>query len=293
MPTNEQRRATAKRKLERQLERREAQARRRRLYTIIASAVAVVAVAAGVAAYFFTRDDSNGAATAATTPPGSSAAPSEPAPRGDGQLPAFKAPADLGKNCQYPAAQAASKPNKPPRTGEVPTDPAQVSASMSTDQGNIGIQLDNAKSPCTVNSFASLAQQGFFKDTPCHRLTTSPGLAVLQCGDPTGSGSGGPGYEFANEYPTNQFQPDDPQLQNPVTYPRGTLAMANAGPGTNGSQFFLVYKDSQLPPGYTVFGMIDETGLATLDKIAAAGVEGGGQDGKPATPVTVKSIGLD
>jgi peptidyl-prolyl cis-trans isomerase B (cyclophilin B) len=293
VPTNEQRRATAKRKLERQLERREAQARRRRLYTIIASAVAVVAVVAGVAAYFFTKKDSDSTATAApTTPGGSSAAPTE-TPAADGQLPAFKPPADLGKNCQYPAAQAASKPNKPPRTGEVPTDPAQVSVSMSTDQGNIGIQLDNAKSPCTVNSFASLAQQNYFNDTQCHRLTTSPGLSVLQCGDPTGSGSGGPGYEFANEYPTNQFQPDDPQLQNPVTYPRGTLAMANAGPGTNGSQFFLVYKDSQLPPGYTVFGKIDDTGLATLDKIAAAGVQGGGQDGKPATPVTVKSIGLD
>jgi peptidyl-prolyl cis-trans isomerase B (cyclophilin B) len=293
VPTNEQRRATAKRKLERQLERREAQARRRRLYTIIASAVAVVAVVAGVAAYFFTKKDSDSTATAATTPPGSSAAPTEPAMAADGQLPAFKAPADLGKNCQYPAAQAASKPNKPPRTGDVPTDPAEVSVSMSTDKGNIGIQLDNAKAPCTVNSFASLAQQNYFNDTQCHRLTTSPGLSVLQCGDPTGSGSGGPGYEFANEYPTNQFQPDDPQLQNPVTYPRGTLAMANAGPGTNGSQFFLVYKDSQLPPGYTVFGKIDDTGLATLDKIAAAGVEGGGQDGKPAAPVTVKSIGLD
>jgi peptidyl-prolyl cis-trans isomerase B (cyclophilin B) len=295
VPTNEQRRATAKRKLERQLERREAQARRRRLYTIIASAVAVVAVVAGVAAFFFTRShsDSGTASAAPSTPAGSSAEPTEPAPAANGQLPAFKAPADLGKNCQYPAAQAASKPNKPPRTGEVPTDPAEVSVSMSTDQGNIGIQLDNAKSPCTVNSFASLAQQNYFNDTQCHRLTTSPGLAVLQCGDPTGSGSGGPGYEFANEYPTNQFQPDDPQLQNPVTYPRGTLAMANAGPGTNGSQFFLVYKDSQLPPGYTVFGKIDDTGLATLDKIAAAGVEGGGQDGKPATPVTVKSIGLD
>jgi peptidyl-prolyl cis-trans isomerase B (cyclophilin B) len=295
VPTNEQRRATAKRKLERQLERREAQARRRRLYTIIASAVAVVAVVAGVAAFFFTRShsDSGTASAAPSTPGGLSAEPTEPAPAANGQLPAFKAPADLGKNCQYPAAQAASKPNKPPRTGEVPTDPAEVSVSMSTDQGNIGIQLDNAKSPCTVNSFASLAQQNYFNDTQCHRLTTSPGLAVLQCGDPTGSGSGGPGYEFANEYPTNQFQPDDPQLQNPVTYPRGTLAMANAGPGTNGSQFFLVYKDSQLPPGYTVFGKIDDTGLATLDKIAAAGVEGGGQDGKPATPVTVKSIGLD
>jgi peptidyl-prolyl cis-trans isomerase B (cyclophilin B) len=164
---------------------------------------------------------------------------------------------------------------------------------MTTNQGNIGIQLDNAKSPCTVNSFASLAQQNWFNGTACHRLTTSPELSVLQCGDPTGSGSGGPGYQFANEYPTNQYQPDDPQLQNPVTYPRGTLAMANAGPGTNGSQFFLVYKDSQLPPNYTAFGKIDETGLATLDKIAAAGVAGGGPDGKPALDVQVKSIGLD
>jgi peptidyl-prolyl cis-trans isomerase B (cyclophilin B) len=292
VPTNEQRRATAKRKLERQLERRAAQERRRRLYTIIASAVVVVAVIAGVAAYFVTRKDSDSTATASTTPP-SSAAPTEPAPTGEGALPAFKPPADLGADCQYPAAQAASKPNTPPRAGKVPTDPAQVSVSMSTNQGNIGIQLDNAKAPCTVNSFASLAQQNYFNDTPCHRLTTSPGLSVLQCGDPTGSGTGGPGYEFANEYPTNQYQPDDPTLQTPVTYPRGTLAMANAGPGTNGSQFFLVYKDSQLPPGYTAFGKIDDTGLATLDKIAAAGVEGGGQDGKPATPVQVKSIGLD
>ena len=76
-------------------------------------------------------------------------------------------------------------------------------------------------------------------------------------------------------------------------YPRGTLAMANAGPGTNGSQFFLVYKDSKLPPNYTVFGKIDDTGLATLDKIAAGGVAGGGQDGKPQPDVQVKSIGLD
>ena len=77
-------------------------------------------------------------------------------------------------------------------------------------------------------------------------------------------------------------------------YPRGTLAMANTGqPGSNGSQFFLVYKDSQLPPQYTAFGTIDETGLATLDKIAAAGIAGGGEDGKPAVDVRVKTIALD
>ena len=185
MPTNEQRRATAKRKLERQLERRAAKERRRRLYAIVGSALAVVLVIAAVATFFLTKHDSNSeAASAATTTPSSapSAAPSAP-----GQLPAFAAPANLGANCQYPAsADKASKPINPPRTGKVPTDPAQVSASMSTNQGNIGLQLDNAKSPCTVNSFASLAQQGYFNDTPCHRLTTSEGLAVLQCGDPTG-----------------------------------------------------------------------------------------------------------
>ncbi|MGJ6124807.1 peptidylprolyl isomerase [Mycolicibacterium sp. Y3] len=289
MPTNKQRRETAQRKLDRQLERRAAQARRRRLLTIIASVAGVIAVvAAAVFTVIYTNKDS-GSATASASPSATTA----PQPAADGKLPAFVAPADLGANCQYPATtEAAAKKVNPPRTGKVPTDPAQISTSMATNQGNIGLQLDNAKAPCTVNSFASLAQQGYFNDTPCHRLTTG-GLAVLQCGDPTGQGTGGPGYQFANEYPTNQYQPDNPALQQPVLYPRGTLAMANAGPGTNGSQFFLVYQDSQLPPNYTVFGTIDQTGLETLDKIAKAGVAGGGQDGKPAQEVTVKSIQLD
>jgi len=294
VPTNEQRRATAKRKLERQLERRAAKERKRRIYTIVGSSVAaLVVIGAIVATVVVTnRDSGSQTASAATSTPTSATSAASSAP---GQLPAFAAPANLGANCQYPPStgEKASKQNNPPRTGKVPTDPPQVSASMTTNQGNIGLQLDNAKSPCTVNSFASLAQQGFFNDTPCHRLTTSEGLAVLQCGDPTGQGTGGPGYQFDNEYPTNQFQPDDPKLQEPVVYPRGTLAMANAGPGTNGSQFFLVYKDSELPPNYTVFGTIDQTGLATLDKIAAAGTADGSQDGKPKDDVQVKSIQLD
>ena len=98
--------------------------------------------------------------------------------------------------------QAASQPAAH-RQGARPTRP-QVSASMSTNQGNIGLQLDNAKSPCTVNSFASLAQQGYFNDTPCHRLTTSPSLAVLQCGDPTGPRHRRPGL------PVRQRVPDQP-----------------------------------------------------------------------------------
>ena len=290
MPTNEQRRATAKRKLDRQLERRAAKERKRRLFTIVGSVVGVIVVAAAVVTtVILTRDDSDTQNTAATSTPPTSAAPA-----GNGGLPAFVAPAGLGDNCQYPATpDKASKPVKPPRAGKVPTEPAQVSASLETNQGDIGLMLDNGKSPCTVNSFASLANQGFFKDTTCHRLTTSESLSVLQCGDPTGQGTGGPGYQFANEYPTDQYQPDDPKLQEPVKYPRGTLAMANAGPGTNGSQFFLVYKDSELPPNYTAFGTIDQTGLATLDKIAAAGTADGGQDGKPKNDVQIKSILLD
>jgi peptidyl-prolyl cis-trans isomerase B (cyclophilin B) len=209
-------------------------------------------------------------------------------------LPEFKPPATLGSNCQYPATtEPASKPAKPPRTGQVPTDPALVNAGVTTNRGYIGLQLDNAKAPCTVNNFASLAQQGFFDDTTCHRLTTSATLGVLQCGDPTSTGTGGPGYRFPNEYPTNQFRLSDPKLKTPVRYPRGTLAMANAGLGTNGSQFFLVYEDSMLPPTYTVFGTIDTTGLATLDKIAEAGVADGTEDGKPTQNVTIESVRLD
>jgi peptidyl-prolyl cis-trans isomerase B (cyclophilin B) len=296
VPTNEQRRATAKRKLERQLERRAEQEKRRRLFVVIGGVVAIVVAAVLVVAFVLTNKDDKNKNTAASAAPSAPAAPGGPttAPPPTGGLPAFKAGANLGANCQYPASpEPASKPVQAPHSGKVPTDPATVSVSMSTNQGNLGLVLDNAKAPCTVNSFASLAQKGFFNDTPCHRLTASPSLSVLQCGDPTGSGTGGPGYQFANEYPTDQYPQGDPALQQPVTYPRGTLAMANAGPGTNGSQFFLVYKDSQLPPNYTAFGTIDATGLATLDKIAAAGVAGGGEDGKPATDVHIKSVLLD
>lgn len=297
MPTNEQRRANAKRKLERQLERRAKQAKTRRIVLIAAgSIVAVAVIAAVVITIVNTKHDDHKSNTAASTTT-SSSAPETTTPGQPGQtapLPPFKPSAEVGANCQYPASpEPAAKQVKPPRTGKVPTDPAQVSVSMVTNQGHIGLVLANNESPCTVNSFASLAGQKYFDNTKCHRLTTSQGLGVLQCGDPKGEGTGGPGYQFANEYPTDQFPPNDPKAQEPVVYPRGTLAMANAGPGTNGSQFFLVYKDSQLPPQYTVFGTIQPDGLATLDKIAKGGVAGGGEDGAPATAVTITSVQLD
>lgn len=300
MPTNEQRRANAKRKLERQLERRAKQARRRRIAVIAAGAIAAVAViAAVVIAIVNTKHENKSNTAAPTSSAAASSSPETTTPAGPAPpvppLPAFKPSSSVGANCQYPATpqEPAAKAVKPPRTGKIPTDPAQISASMSTSQGNLGLMLANNESPCTVNSFASLIGQKYFNDTKCHRLTTSPSLGVLQCGDPKGDGTGGPGYQFANEYPTDQFPPNDPKAQQPMLYPRGTLAMANAGPGTNGSQFFMVYKDSQLPPQYTVFGTIQPDGLAVLDKIAKAGVAGGGDDGAPATEVTIKSLLLD
>lgn len=287
MPTNEERREAAKRQLAEELESRARKARQRRIFTVVGAVIALLTAAAVIITFLFGDDDDEEPVAAGPS------TPTMLVRGGPGQLPAFKASPTLGASCQYPAAEAASKKVDPPRSGQVPTDPATISASMATDQGNIGLMLNNAETPCTVNNFASLAQKGFFDGTKCHRLTTADGLGVLQCGDPTATGSGGPGYQFANEYPTNQYAKNDPALDKAVLYPRGTLAMANSGPDTNGSQFFLVYKDSKLPPNYTVFGTIDSTGLATLDKIAKDGVAGGGPDGKPKTAVTIKSILLD
>jgi peptidyl-prolyl cis-trans isomerase B (cyclophilin B) len=149
-----------------------------------------------------------------------------------------------------------------------------------------------------VQSFLHLTRHGFYHRTPCHRLTAHPRLKVLQCGDPTGSGEGGPGYRYKDELPTDlRPAPTDPTGVRRI-YPRGTLAMANAGPDTNGSQFFLVYADSTLRPDYTVFGSVDEEGLATLDKIAAGGVkptpeESAPVDGQPALPVDITRVNID
>jgi peptidyl-prolyl cis-trans isomerase B (cyclophilin B) len=130
-----------------------------------------------------------------------------------------------------------------------------------------------------VHSVLSLAEQGYFDDTSCHRLTTQ-GIFVLQCGDPTATGSGGPGYSFADE------------LTGQETYPAGTIAMANAGPDTNGSQFFLVYEDTELAPSYTTFGTLDDAGLDVVREVADAGVQGGAADGPPATEVVIESVSV-
>lgn len=183
---------------------------------------------------------------------------------------------------EAPAGCAQAAPGQPngkqwPLEPGLWIDPAAAyTATLDTNCGAITVALEAARAPRTVNSFAFLAGEQYFDHTRCHRLTTD-GIYVLQCGDPTASGTGGPGYRFPDENLAG------------ATYPAGTLAMANSGPGTNGSQFFLVYKDSQLPPNYTPFGRV-VGGLDVLTRIANAGVRDGSGDGAPLDDVVLNAV---
>ena len=205
-----------------------------------------------------------------------------PASAGGGRPPADPTAPTTGP-CAYtptpddPAVRPVRLPRDPART----PDRGKVRLTLRTNQGLIPLVLDRAAAPCTVQSFLHLARSRFYDQTICHRLTTYPTLGVLQCGDPSGTGEGGPGYRYADELPTGlPPAPTDPTGARRV-YARGILAMANAGPDTNGSQFFLVYSDSALRPEYTIFGRVTARGLATLDRIAAAGVEPTAEDPAP------------
>ncbi|WP_223162632.1 peptidylprolyl isomerase [Nocardioides antri] len=180
-----------------------------------------------------------------------------------------------GGSCEYVPDGSAADATAPPAS---PTVEGTVPVTVTTSVGDLAFELDAARTPCTVNSFVSLAEQGYFDGTTCHRMTTE-GIYVLQCGDPTGTGAGGPGYSFADE------------LDGTETYGPGTLAMANAGPNTNGSQFFIVYDDSPLPPSYTVFGQVDEATVDLVTEVADAGTNPPG-DGTPKTAVDIESVSV-
>ncbi|MCP2253947.1 peptidyl-prolyl cis-trans isomerase B (cyclophilin B) [Prauserella aidingensis] len=281
MGTNQQRREAAKRKLERQLARRAERAKRRKIIGI-GAAVGVVVVAAGLIVVFTGQDDDQGAANAQGEA-SSSAAPSEDVsiPSQRVEPPERTKPLPNPTDCEYPESGEAAKQVEPPN-GKNVSSRGTVDVTLSSTAGDIPVTLDRSLAPCAVHSFENLVEQDYYTDTTCHRLGTQ-GLQMLQCGDPTGQGSGGPGYTFADE----TFQ----QLK----YGRGILAMANAGPDTNGSQFFMVYGEaSALPPNYTVFGTISDEGLKVLDKVAKAGHDGsldpspGG--GKPNTEVRFTDV---
>jgi peptidyl-prolyl cis-trans isomerase B (cyclophilin B) len=185
--------------------------------------------------------------------------------------------------CQYTETpdEPAARPVPLPRDPRHTPDHGTVPVVLVTNLGLITLSLDRAQAPCTVQSFLHLTLHGFYNRTICHRLTTYPTLKVLQCGDPTGTGEGGPGYRYKDELPTNlPPAPTDPTGVRKV-YARGVLAMANAGPDTNGSQFFLVFADSALRPNYTIFGSVRPLGLRTLDRIAAGGVAPTPEDPAP------------
>ncbi len=153
-------------------------------------------------------------------------------------------------------------------------------AVLHTNHGRVVVRAFTWDAPCTTYSFRYLIRHGFYDQTPCHRLVTKR-IYVLQCGDPTGKGDGGPGYKFPDE-----------NLDG-ATYPAGTVAMANDGPDTNGSQFFFVYKDTKLPPKYTPFGWV-VGGMRTLREIAAAGDDGanGPGDGHPKSPTQIEWVSV-
>jgi peptidyl-prolyl cis-trans isomerase B (cyclophilin B) len=151
-----------------------------------------------------------------------------------------------------------------------------VRAEVRTSRGQLEFTLDRKAAPCAVASFLSLAAQGFYDRTQCHRLTTGPTLFVLTCGDPSGTGGGGPGYSFGVE------------LTGKEKYVQGVLALVNRGANTNGSQFLIVYRDSQLPASYTIFGRVT-SGLGVVQKVAAGGALSGA-DGKPKFPVSLLQI---
>ncbi len=180
--------------------------------------------------------------------------------------------ASTGTPAASSSAPASSPSAASAASGDLPTE-----LSLDLSQGTVAIALD-AAAPKTVAAQTKLAQEGYFDGTPCHRLTTK-GIFVLQCGDPTGTGSGGPGYQLPDE---------NLPSANKNNYPAGTVAMANAGPNTGGSQFFIVYEDTSLPPGYTIWGEVT-SGLDVVQKIAADGTKTGAPDGPPKSPVTIES----
>jgi peptidyl-prolyl cis-trans isomerase B (cyclophilin B) len=235
--------------------RAEAQQHARKRNVLVGAAVAVAVVAAAGTAWALSGSDGD-KKDAAAAPTPTAAAPV--------------------KGCTTPAPGSPNGKQFKSEPAMTVDTKAAYTMTLDTSCGKITIALDAAKAPHTVNSFAFLSNEKYFDHTKCHRLTTE-GIYVLQCGDPTGTGSGGPGYQFADENLTG------------ATYPAGTVAMANAGPGTNGSQFFLVYKDTQLPPSYTPFGKVTG-GLDVVQNIASGGVQGGGADGAPVADMVLNSV---
>ena len=239
----------------------------------------------------------SGTATAAKKPAAKVSATASPTATASASPAAVTEPA---QHCSYTSASAGSVVKSSLPTAS-PDYKAAYTASINTNLGPIKIDLANSKATCTVNSFVHLASDNFWNNSQCHRMSNSDGLFMLQCGDPTAKasqklscssttlGTGGPGYEFASEnLPTAGSS-------GSVTYKAGTVAMANSGGATNGSQFFLVFKDTTLGPDYTPFGTIT-SGLDILQNVAKAGTSctfAGAGGGVPKDKVIIDSVSIN
>ncbi|MDI1462330.1 peptidylprolyl isomerase [Catellatospora sp. KI3] len=264
--TIQRQRAAARARLERQMgERLEESRKRKQRNAVIGAGLALLLVVGGVAwavAAMSGDDDS-------TTNPAA-------------------APSPVAQQCTWsPEDTTANKNLKDvgtPPTADI-ADKGTQTMTIALNSGTVEVEVNTAKAPCTAASMTYLAGKKFFDNTKCHRLTTE-GIKVLQCGDPSGTGMGGPSYKLAEE--------NLPNVTDPTTaYPPGTIAMANTGqPGSTGSQFFIVYDTSQLGPNYTVLGKVTK-GLDVVKKIGEAGAVKDGKsapDGEPKNPVTISSI---
>ncbi|MEV5883445.1 peptidylprolyl isomerase [Streptomyces sp. NPDC052020] len=264
----QRRRQLAREKFLRQQQRRTAARRKARMRNaVIASVLGVVLVGSvGLYTTGVLKDDGDDKtnANAEVTPSATSKAPDP---------------------CEKPAggkAKTATWKKEPAMTIDKSAD---YTMRLDTTCGTIDIDLKASAAPHTVNSFHFLAGKGYFDHTTCHRLTTN-GIYVLQCGDPTGQGTGGPGYTIPDENLKDESLKDN-------VYPAGTVAMANTGQkNSGGSQFFLVYQDSQLPPSYTPFGTVSEAGMKVLKKIAGAGESTGAGDGAPNATVVINKAAV-
>ena len=237
------------------------------------SVFCMVVVGLGVGWFFlFSQPGTTSNAAASATASPSSTAAATPTPSATPAL-----AAEPAKTCSYPTSGTAAR-----NVGKPPTKPdwrASYQATIHTNRGDVVIDLLNSKATCTVNSFVYLASKKYFSNTQCHRITTVSPLYVLQCGDPTGTGTGGPGYKF-----------NDENLAG-AKYTAGTVAMATGGADTNGSQFFLVYRNSTLSPNYTPFGQV-VNGLGIIQNVAKAGSNNanGTGDGRPKEKVVIESV---
>ncbi|MEU2616369.1 peptidylprolyl isomerase [Micromonospora sp. NPDC007271] len=247
--TRERQRAAARARLEREMAERASRARKRRQTQAIVGAAAVLVLVVAGTVWLATSlggdDDKQQTASASGY-----------------------------SQCAYTEVPKEGRPKQIKDVGLPPTQQANKGSQTMTIDTNLGpitAKLNRDQVPCTAGSFTHLASKGFFDNTKCHRLVTE-GIKVLQCGDPSATGKGwrdtdgigGPSYGMAEEnLPTDKRPP----------YPEGVIAMANAGPGSTGSQFFIVYDDSQLDPNYTVLGTITG-GMDVVKQVAAAGDDG-------------------